>query len=67
MHFSHLENNEKHVKTFVVTMTAQLTGAFKAVAPILTFKTYKNNCRGLLQIGVLGRGDGSGSGMVEIG
>ena len=48
-------------------MTVQLTGAFEAVAPVLAFKTYKNNCTGQLQIGVLGRGDGSGWGMVEIG
>ena len=46
-------------------MTAQLTGAFKAVAPVLTFKTYKNDCMAHLQIGHFG--DNSEWGTVGIG
>ena len=48
-------------------MTEQLTGAVKAVAPVLTFKTYKNDCMAHLQIGHFGSGDDSEWGTVGIG
>ena len=48
-------------------MTVQFTVAFKAVATVPIFKTYKNDCRGLLQNGFLGQGEGIATGMVEIG
>ena len=47
-------------------MTVQFTVAFKAVAPVLIFNTYKNDCRGLLQKEQIGQGESIATGMVEI-
>ena len=47
-------------------MTVQFTVAFKAVAPVLIFNTYKNDCMGLLQKFQIGRCESIATGMVEI-
>ena len=48
-------------------MTVQFTVAFKAVALVLIFNTYKNDCMGLLQkFQGLGWGESIATGMVEI-
>ena len=48
-------------------MTVQFTVAFKAVATVPIFKTYKNDCTAHLQIGHFGSGDDSEWGTVGIG